>query len=211
VAFVTIALLAALPAASGAESAPRSAAEFLAQRIEERQAAARDLVARFVQTFRSGTLRRTLVERGELKLKRPGRVRFEYQDPERKTFVSDGRRYYFYVPADKQVVVREQGHERSLVTLLLSGRSGILAEFAAELAEGVPGRTRLRLTPHTPDPEVARVFLEVDGEHRIRAIEVEDAQGGQSRFEFDAIRENVGLPDTLFRFEIPRGVEVVEG
>ena len=30
-------------------------------------------------------------------------------------------------------------------------------------------------------------------------------------FEFDDIRENVGLKDRLFRFEIPRGVEVVSG
>jgi outer membrane lipoprotein-sorting protein len=32
-----------------------------------------------------------------------------------------------------------------------------------------------------------------------------------SRFDFDDIRENVGLKDRLFRFEIPRGVEVVSG
>ncbi|HSD26138.1 MAG TPA: outer membrane lipoprotein carrier protein LolA, partial [Vicinamibacteria bacterium] len=82
-AFAMIAFLVALEA----PPAPKTAAEYLAQRIEERQAAARDLVARFVQTYRSGVLRRTLVERGEVKVKRPGRMRWEYKDPERKTFV----------------------------------------------------------------------------------------------------------------------------
>jgi len=207
VAFVTTVLLAALQA----PPAPKTAAEFLAQRIEERQAAARDLVARFVQTYRSGVLRRTLVERGEVKVKRPGRMRWEYKDPEKKTFVSDGRRFFFYVPADKQVVVREQDPARSLPALLLSGRSGLLAEFEVALEPGSPGRSRLKLTPRTPDPEIAKVFLDVDGEHRIRVIEVVDAQGSTSVFEFDDIRENVGLPDAIFRFEVPRGVEVIAG
>jgi outer membrane lipoprotein carrier protein len=207
VAFVMIALLVALEAAP----APKSAAEYLAQRIEERQAAARDLVARFVQTYRSGVLRRTLVERGEVKVKRPGRMRWEYKDPEKKTFVSDGRRFYFYVPADKQVVVRDQERARSLPALLLSGKTGLLAEFEVALEPGPPGRSRLKLTPRTPDPEIARVFLDVDGDHRIRVIEVVDAQGTESVFEFDDIRENVGLPDRTFRFEIPRGVEVISG
>jgi outer membrane lipoprotein carrier protein len=207
VAFVTTVLLVALPALP----APRTAAEFLAQRVEERQAAAKDLVARFVQTYRSGMLRRTLVERGKVEVKRPGRMRWEYEEPEKKTFVSDGQRFYFYVPADKQVVIRDQEKARSLPALLLSGRSGLLAEFEIELEPGPPGRSRLRLTPRNPDPEIARAALEVDGEHRIRVIEVEDAQGNRSVFAFDDIRENVGLPDAVFRFEIPRGVEVIRG
>ena len=204
--FVFTALLAVLEA-----TAPRTAAEFLAQRIEERQAAARDLVARFVQRYRSGALNRTLVERGEVKVKRPGRMRWEYQDPEKKTFVSDGKRFYFYVPADKQVVVRDQDPARSLPALLLSGRSGILSEFDPTLEPGRPGLSRLKLVPKNPDPEIARVFLDVDGEHRIRRIEVLDVQGNESIFEFEDMRENVGLPDATFRFDVPRGVEVITG
>ena len=38
-----------------------------------------------------------------------------------------------------------------------------------------------------------------------------DVQGNRSRFDFDDLRENVGLTDGLFRFEVPQGVEVVTG
>jgi outer membrane lipoprotein carrier protein len=207
VTFVIPALLAALLA----PAAPQTAAEFLARKIEERQSAAPDLVARFTQTYRSGALGRTLVERGEVKVKRPGRMLWEYKTPEKKTFVSDGQKFYFYVPADKQVVVREQDPSRSLPALLLSGKGGLLSEFDASLETGPPGRSRLKLVPRSPDPEIARVFLEVDSDHRIRRIEVEDAQGGLSAFDFDDIRENVGLPDRTFHFEVPRGVEVITG
>ena len=43
------------------------------------------------------------------------------------------------------------------------------------------------------------------------AVAVRDAQGNESRFAFEGIKENVGLPDRLFRFQIPEGVEVVAG
>jgi outer membrane lipoprotein carrier protein len=207
VTFVIPALLAALLA----PAAPQTAAQFLARRIEERQAASPDLVARFTQTYRSGALGRTLVERGVVKVKRPGRMLWEYQSPEKKTFVSDGRKFYFYVPADKQVIVREQDSARGLPALLLSGKGGLLSEFEASLETGPPGRSRLKLVPKVADPEVSLVFLEVDALHRIRRIDVEDAQGTLSAFEFDDIRENVGLPDHTFRFDVPRGVEVITG
>jgi outer membrane lipoprotein carrier protein len=207
VTFVFAALLAAHPA----PAAPKTAAEFLATRIEERQASTPDLAARFTQTYRSGALGRTLVERGEVKVKRPGRMLWEYKTPERKTFVSDGQKFYFYVPADKQVIVRDQDPARSLPALLLSGKGGLLSEFEVTLETGPPGRSRLKLVPRSPDPEIARVFLEVDSLHRIRRIEVEDAQGSQSAFDFDDIHENLGLPDRTFRFEVPRGVEVIAG
>jgi outer membrane lipoprotein carrier protein len=179
-----------------------------ARRVEARHLKARDMIARFTQSYRSGLLGREVVERGRLSLKRPGRMRWEYEEPEKKTFVSDGRRFYFYVPADQQVIVKEQGDERSLPALLLAG-GDILSHFAVSREEGAAGLVRLRLTPKRDDPEVASAVLVVDAEARIRAIEIEDAQGSRSRFDFAGLRENVGLGDDVFAFVPPRGVDVV--
>ncbi len=203
-------ILAALLGSAGPPPEP-DPAQALARRIEERHARVVDLTARFVQTYRSAVLGRDVVERGVVSIKRPGRMRWEYRDPERKTFVSDGKTFYFYVPADRQVVVREQDDQRSIPTLLLSGGSGILGQFQVALEPAPPGLQRLRLTPRKPEPEIERAFVDVDASLRIRSIEVEDAQGNMSRFQFEDIRENVSLPDRLFRFEIPRGVEVIAG
>lgn len=186
-------------------------AEELARRIEEHHQKTRDLVARFTQTYRSGLLGRESVERGRLSLKRPGQMRWEYEEPEKKTFVSDGHRFFFYVPADRQVIVKEQHDERSLPAQLLAGRE-ILASFEVSLeAEASPGLSRLRLVPRQDDAEVAEAILVVDAEARIRAVEIKDVQGSRSRFDFAEVRENVGLKDTLFEFTIPKGVEVIEG
>jgi outer membrane lipoprotein carrier protein len=188
-------------------SAPPEAREIV-QRLEQRQSSVEDMTAHFVQTYRSGVLGREIVESGVLSLKPPGRMRFEYREPEQKLFVADGEEFFFYVPADRQVITGSQRDGRGVAVRLLSGRAGILEEFDASLEE--PGG-RVVLVPRSSDPDVERVWIEVDPRGRIRSIEVVDLQANRSEYRFDEIRENVGLEDGLFRFRIPDGVEVVTG
>ena len=196
--------------ALGAAGTP-SARDVL-DRVEKRHRAVADLSASFVQSYRSGMLGRELRETGRVWLKRPGRMLWQYEKPEKKTFLSDGRRYWFYVPADRQVVVREQAGDKSLPTLLLSQTADLSAQFTEKLLKSPgPGLERLELTPRKPDPEVQRVEMDVDAMGRIVAIDVHDTQGNRSRFTFDGIRENEGVPDRMFRFDPPAGVEIVTG
>jgi outer membrane lipoprotein carrier protein len=206
----TAAAIAAFVAAFPARPAdnPPSAME-LARRVERWQATTRDLCAHFTQTYRSGVLGRQVVERGTLKIKRPGRMLWQYDFPEPKTFVADGKRFYFYLPKEHQVIVQAQDPERGVAARLLSGEAGLLAEFT--VAFDTDSTRRLRLTPRAPDAEVETVILDVDASGRITAIEMTDAQGSVSRFLFQGFKENGGLPDSAFRFEVPRGVEVITG
>jgi len=123
-----VVFLAAVLATGPAQSvAPDpSLAESLVRRIETRHARTEDLVGRFVQSYRSGLLGRELVERGIVSIKRPGRMRWEYKDPEEKLFISDGETFYFYVPEDRQVIVQQQDEQRSLAARLLFGQGGLL-------------------------------------------------------------------------------------
>jgi outer membrane lipoprotein carrier protein len=205
VALASLALLAA-------PASPEGSAEGLVRAIEQHHARTRDLVARFTQSYRSGMLGREIVERGVVSVKRPGRMRWEYEHPESKLFVSDGRRFYFYVPSEKQVVVSDQDESRSLAARLLSGEGGLLAEFDAALEEPQEeGVLRLRLTPRRPQADVERATVNAEPGGRIRSVLLEDAQGNRTRFRFENVRENTGLGDALFRFEVPKGVEVVGG
>lgn len=205
------ALLSALAVASAAEPGPELARS-LVRRVEERHARTADLVARFTQSYRSGLLGREVVERGVVSIKRPGRMRWEYKDPEPKLFVSDGRTFYFYVPADRQVIVSEQDAERSLAGRLLSGRGGLLEEFDASVEEPLEeGVVRLKLVPRREQADVERAFVDAEPTGRIRSILLEDPQGNRTRFRFEGVRENTGLADRLFRFDVPPGVEVIRG
>ena len=207
-----LALLAPATPAAPASGPDADLARSLVRRVEERHGRTVDLVARFTQSYRSGLLGREVVERGVVSIKRPGRMRWEYKDPEAKLFISDGRTFYFYVPADRQVVVSEQDAERSLAGRLLSGRGGLLEEFDASLEEPLEeGVLRVKLLPRKEQPDVERAFLDVEPSGRIRSILLEDVQGNRTRFRFEGVRENTGVPDKLFRFEVPAGVEVIRG
>jgi outer membrane lipoprotein carrier protein len=157
-------------------------------------------------------LGREVTERGTVSIKRPGRMRWDYDEPEKKTFVSDGKTFYFYVPADRQVIVSAQDERRSLAGRLLSGRGGLTGEFAASLETPLEeGVVRLKLVPRHEQPDVERAYIDVEPSGRVRAIQLEDAQGSRTRFRFERVRENTGLKDELFRFEVPKGVEVIQG
>ena len=204
------AVLAAGPAQSVAPDP--SLAESLVKRIETRHARTKDLVGRFVQSYRSSLLGRELVESGIVSIKRPGRMRWEYKDPEEKLFISDGETFYFYVPEDRQVIVQQQDEQRSLAARLLFGRGDLLEEFEATMDEPwEEGVLRVRLTPRKDDAELERAYIDVEPDGLVRAILLEDIQGNRTQFRFEELRENTGLSDGLFRFEIPPGVDVIRG
>jgi chaperone LolA len=204
-------LLLAAGVAPSADSDP-GLAESLVRRIEARHSRTQDLVARFVQSYRSGLLGRELVERGVVSIKRPGLMRWEYKEPEEKLFLSDGESFYFYVPEDRQVIIQAQDDERSLAARLLFGGAGLLEEFEVSLEEPFEeGVLRVRLVPRRENAELERAYIDAEPSGLIRSILLEDIQGNRTLFRFEEIRENTGLSDRLFEFEIPSGVEVIRG
>jgi len=177
--------------------------------VEARHQRVNDYQARFVQAYRSAALGQEIVESGTLRFKRPGRMRWEYRKPEHKLFVCDGADFYFYVPADHQVIVRHRDRDQGLAFRLLFGEVAIGRDFDASVESADSAATRVKLTPRRPDAELASVVLDVDRGMRLRGIEILDLQGNRSHFRFEDVRENRGVADSAFHFEIPAGVEVV--
>ena len=187
---------------------PRPDAETLLSSFDARSRTVRDFTAKFTQTYRSGALGRALVETGTVKVKRPSRMLFEYVTPDRKLFIADGETYYFYVPRDKQVMVQNQrGDRRATARILAEGR--LLEHFKCVGEETDALGRKLILTPLEKDADVTRISVVLDAQLRLRALEIQDAEGSTSRMVFDGFKENVGLKDSEFRFEVPKGVEVI--
>jgi outer membrane lipoprotein carrier protein len=208
---VTISLLAsvALALVGPGTAAPQTPEAALVQRLKLWQARTRDLSARFTQTYRSSALGNEVKESGDLRLKFPGRMRWEYRDPEKKTFVADGTRFYFYVPADRQVIIQDQGQDRGLAARLLTGQIDLSREFEGQVKPEAPDT--LVLKPREASSEVELLTIGLDLQGRVVSIIIQDVQGNVSRFVFDRFHENTGLPDWMFRFETPPGVEVITG
>lgn len=69
----------------------------------------------------------------------------------------------------------------------------------------------LRLVPRTEQPEVREVILEARraGNEIVRLSVIEHG-GNQNDYLFSAPEPNARIPDDLFRFRIPKGVEVLQ-
>jgi outer membrane lipoprotein carrier protein len=188
----------------------------LARSLQAKYDSVRDFSADFVHTYQGGVLKKKLSERGQVAIKKPGKMRWDYTAPERKQFVSDGFTLYFYIPADKQVIVSRvpAGDEATTPALFLAGKGRLTSEFSPSLIElpaGMPAGTRaLKLIPKSKQPDYDWLILAVDPVTlAIRGLMTIDAQGGTSAFTFNNLKENVGLADNQFTFRIPGGVDVV--
>jgi outer membrane lipoprotein carrier protein len=202
-------LFAAGPIAQG----PASSAAEVAAALQRKYDAVRDFTAEFTHQHQGGVLRRKLVEQGTLHVKKPGKMRWEYKSPEKKLFVSNGRRLYFHDPANNQVTISDapQEDQATSAALFLSGRGSVTRDFRASFTEGgTPDTYGLRLDPVTAQNEYDWLEVVVDrATLQIRSLTAVEKQGGRSTFVFSRLKENIGVPDKTFEFEIPRGAEVI--
>ncbi len=208
---LTCVIVALLLATAGAQTRP--AADALARSLEQRYQGIRDFSADFVHTYRGGVLRKELTERGTMAIKKPGMMLWSYTFPEKKTFVSDGRKMYSYIPQERQVIVSTVPQEDEAPTpiLFLAGKGNVTRDFTPGYADvDSPGRYALKLVPRRPESDYESLIVLLDpGTLQIRGLTTIDSQGGESAFLFNNLKENRGLSDKEFVFRIPRGVDVM--
>jgi outer membrane lipoprotein carrier protein len=201
-----------------AAAAPGRAAEAdrLVERIQATYDGLRDLTAEFHQRSTVGSVGRTLEARGVLYLKRPGRMRWEYQAPEARLIVTDGKVLWMYTPDERQVLVQDlaDAFAGSTPLAFLLGLGNLRRDFAVRPVEHAGTRQAglpvLELRPRHPDPVIARVLVEVElARAVVTKATIFDQFGNTNVLDFSAIRLNVGLPDAQFAFAVPPGVEVI--
>jgi outer membrane lipoprotein carrier protein len=206
-----LSLLLVAPAAAAGQERP--AAVDLARAVQQKYDLVRDFSADFSQVYEGGVLKKTTTERGSVQIKKPGRMRWEYTAPDKKLFVSDGRKVYSYIPADKQVMIGSVPTDDQATTavLFLAGKGNLTRDFRVTNADNAPeGTWALRLDPKQKQGDYDWLVLAVDSKTlQIRSLSAADQQGGRSTFQFSNYRENTGLPDAVFAFKIPRGTDVI--
>jgi outer membrane lipoprotein carrier protein len=184
----------------------------LATRIQTRYATVKDFTADFTQSLTSALLTRPMTERGQLKVKKPDRMRWTYATDDKKVFVADGSRFYSYFPKDRYVLERKLPgpNESSTALLFLAGRANLARDFVPSLPAKQPdAEWRLMLAPKAGPADFKTIAVDVDRtSFALRGFTVTDEEGAVTAFRFTSLRENQGLPDTDFVFAIPRGVEV---
>lgn len=188
----------------------------LARRLQTRYAAIKDFRADFTQSVRGGVLKTlTTEQRGEVKIKKPGKMRWTYGPPDRHVFVSDGTRIYFYVPADRTVHTSSmpKGDDLSAAVLFLTGTGNLERDFTHTMPANQPsGEWHLTLTPKVRQDDFSSLTLVVDRTSlNFKSFSWTDHGGALNTIRFNKMQENVGLKDSEFTFDIPKGARVISG
>ena len=211
--FAMIPLLCAIPARS--QEAERAVAK-TARSLEARYKAAASFRAVFLERRSEGRGSMQL-ESGTLYIRRPGLMRWEYEAPEKKLFLVDGKNAWFYVPSDRtatKATVRQSDDAR-IPLLLLTGKTTLgrvcrrieLADVHVEAA----GDTALRCLPaHGGDAEYKEAVFEVDAESHLVRLLVREAGDIETEFHFGRWEENLPLDRSLFEFAPPKGTVIVD-
>ena len=185
--------------------------------LEQAQRRVTDLKAPFRQAALNKALNQTVEARGTLYLKKPGRLRWEYQTPTPQEIVSDGTRLWIYTPELKQVNV-------SAAPAALVGPAGSFLQGLGQVREhfdarflnpaqptDADGLVVLDLVPKRPQPLMTRLIVSVDPRSwLVRQAVVHDELGNTVTVRFGDTVVNSGLSDALFVFVPPPGVAVVQ-
>jgi len=213
--FLVLAIVLASTSVASSTAQTRPPADVLARSLQQRYQGIRDFSASFVHTYRGAVLKTQAKEQGTVVVKKPGMMRFVYTAPEKKEFVSDGRKIYSYIPQDRQVIVSPvpPDNQASTPALFLAGKGDISRDFTAAYVDSpVAGALAVKLTPKREEPEYEYFVLTVDPVSlQWRALATKDRQGGESTLIFSNLKENQGVSDNEFAFRIPRGVDVIDG
>jgi outer membrane lipoprotein carrier protein len=179
-------------------------------RIEKYLGSLRTLRADFVQVVRDREGQITSRATGTLSIARPDRFRWDYRQPYVQTIVADGRKLWLYDSDLDQVTVRPlQSGLGSTPAMLLSGAGKVGDSFTGGPCLTDGGWTWCRLAPKDRASDFEQVSLGFNAAGELGGMELADKLGQTTALDFSKVRRNGPLEPALFRFEPPKGADVI--
>lgn len=209
-------------------------AKVIVSLLEARYRDARTFQATFLESYtENGRLVR--VESGTAYFRRPGKMRWEYESPEKNLFLVDGKTAWFYVPADHTVtrVPAKDSADWRTPLALLAGKMKVsrlcakvepALEEKPETSEDVVLSCELladepkpqksgsqETTVQKPGVNKAVLFEVARNSGELVRVMVRDPGGVAIEFHFKNWLADPPLKDSFFRFSPPPGVAIVNG
>lgn len=200
-------------------SSPAGAQTNVAPALEHAVAAyrnVRSLRATFDQTLTNPVTSRSSTAKGELLVKRPGKLSVRFTQPAGDRIVSDGSRVWIYLPSSTpgQVIrarADSQGTGLDISTELLTaprtrftvsdGGAATVGSFSTHVVVLVP-RTARNYTK-------ARLWVD-DKDGLVRQLELTEQSGVTRLVLFRTLQLNASIPASAFKFQVPAGVKVYD-
>jgi outer membrane lipoprotein carrier protein len=151
-------------------------------------------------------------ESGTLVLRKPGRMRWDYDQPKGKLFISDGKFLWLYTPAEnraEKMKLKESDDMRAPLAFLL-GKLDFSKEFRNLQAKPEGPDTRITGDSRTENLPYSSVEFVVTPEQRIRLVKVTGYDHSILEFRLEQEKVDPVLDGKLFQFQMPKGAELVE-
>lgn len=194
-------------------AADGQSADQIADSLQKNYDATVDFVADFRQETEVRTLNRNLKAWGKLTFKRPGKMLWRYEEPKGQIVLADGKNLYFYQPEQNQVIKSPLSNAfRSDIPLsFLLGLGNLKKDFNVALKGSDENQYVLRLEPKGDLGGFSEVNVGVSrSTSDILWVSVRDAASNVTTIRFSGMRKGVGVQESLFRFQVPDGADVVE-
>lgn len=179
------------------------------QQLQGALASIKTMRANFSQTVRSG---RRVVQRtnGSMALIRPGRFRWYSTQPTKQLIIADGKNLWVYDKDLQQVTVRalRNGLQDTPAAFLSGSNKTLARDYKVKILKTSRGQQRYQLTPRRSRASFRYIDLNLSG-NRITSMRLVDKLGQTTDLRFSSVRVNQRLSSNLFRFRVPRGVDVV--
>lgn len=172
-----------------------------------------DFIADFQQETEVKTLNRSLKAWGKLSFKRPGKMLWRYEEPKGQIVMTDGSHLYFLQPEQNQVIKSplKNAFRSDIPLSFLLGLGNLKKDFNAVLKATEKDEYILRLEPRGEAGGFSEILLGVSRSSAdIAWVSIRDAANNLTSLRFSNMKKGVGLKDSLFRINIPQGVDIVE-
>lgn len=200
--------------------APENPADVLVM-VQAYYDGAADLQATFKQNYWNPTFGESKKTSGKLKLKKPGKMVWDYKDGQEADYYANGKTLWMVEHDTRQVIKTDidSNSEVNAALKFLFGGQTILREFYVKYADrkrveryGDADHYVLRLKPKKKNKHYKGMVLVVHATTgRVDSFVVYNTDGSSNYFQLRNIKTNLGLKDKLFDFKLPRGyVETVE-
>lgn len=178
--------------------------------VEHRYNSARTLSVKFTETYCIAGRERS-PESGHLVLRKPGRMRWTYTQPEGKLFISDGKEVYLYTSQDNRVeksTLKASDDLRAPMAFLL-GKLDLKKEFRDLQIHAGAGGTWLEGKAANDRLPYSDAAMLIAPDYSIRELKITGRDESVLDFTFRDEIVNPKVSDSLFAFAIPAGAEVV--
>ncbi len=185
----------------------------IVEAIQKQYDATHTFKARFVQKAYLKVLGQSQTAEGDVFIKKPGKMRWDYNSPDRQILVSDGQDLWLYLPDEKEVTKMnvKSIYSSNTPALFLAGRGQLTKSFTIGKVTEEGGLYIAELIPRNKTQSLSKMVLLADKKNfQIVGSRVYDNLGNKTEMIFSNITTNPTLNKNLFQFEVPKGVELID-